>query len=165
MRLRLAFTFIAMLGFAAAIPAGHPPDVASTAHRFSDSAEHLHRQLHRTPSHVHEAIDSHRLARAAEHFHRQVERGGSRRHLGHDFEELREAYEHLNHQVRRTGVLHQHHHVRDDYEVMRRTFHTLESAIYSARHRYRGYRDYHSRNDSGRRDSMMTWLLVDRSGG
>lgn len=162
MRVHFAFMLVSMLGFAGASTAGHPPDVASAAHRFSNAAEHLHRQLHRTPGHVHEAIDSHRLASAAEHFHGQVEHGGSRRHLGHDFEELRDAYEHLKHQVSRTGVLYRHRHVRDDYEAMHRAFHNLEASIDVARHGYRGYRGYRSHNDYGRRDSMMARFLADR---
>lgn len=140
MRFHRVLTFLSALAVGGTAMAGHPPDVASAAHRFSDAAEHLHRQLHRTPGHVHEAIDSHRLARAAEHFHRQVERGGSRRHLGHDFEELREAYRHLSHQVRHTGVLRQHHHVGDDYQAMHHAFHRLEKAVSAVRHRRHGYR-------------------------
>lgn len=145
MRFHQILTFLSALAFGATAMAAHPPDVASAAHRFSDAAEHLHRQLHRTPDHVHEAIDSHRLARAAAHFHKQVERGGSRRHLGHDFEELREAYRHLRHQVGYTGVLRRHHHVSDDYRSMNYAFHSLENAVSAGRHGYRGYcgsRDY-----------------------
>jgi len=164
MRIHRAFMFLATWAFTGTALASHPPDVASAAHGFSNAAEHLHRQLHRTPGHVHEAIDSHRLASAAEHFHRQVERGGSRPHLGHDFEELREAYRHVKHQVSKTGVLYQHHHVRDDYEAMHRAFHDLESAIYTARHGYRGYRGYRSQRDYRQRDSMMARLLANRLG-
>lgn len=141
MRFHPVLIFLSALMLSGTAMAAHPPDVASAAHRFSDAAEHLHRQLHRTPGHVHEAIDSHRLAKAAEHFHRQVERGGSRRHLGHDFEELRDAYRHLAHQVHRTGVLRQHHHVGNDYQAMNYAFHNLENAVSAARHGYRGYRD------------------------
>ncbi len=140
MQFHRILTFLSALAFGTTAMAGHPPDVASAAHRFADAAEHLHRQLHRTPGHVHEAIDSHRLARAAEHFHRQVERGGSRRHLGHDFQELRDAYRHLAHQVHRTGVLRRHHHVSGDYREMNYAFHSLENAVSAVRHGYRGYR-------------------------
>lgn len=152
MRFHPVLTFLAALAAGGTATAAHPPDVASAAHRFADAAEHLHQQIHRTPGHIHEGIDSHRLANAAEHFHRQVERGGSRRHLGHDFEEMREAYRHLRHQVRRTGVLQQHRHVADDYRAMHHAFHRLENAVSAVRHRHRGYRGNH---DQGRRGSFL----------
>lgn len=143
MRFHLLLTFLSALALAGTATAGHPPDVASAAHRFADAAEHLHRQMHRTPGHVHEAIDSHRLARAAEHFHRQVEHGASRRHLAHDYEKLRAAYRHLQHQVRYTNVLRQHHHIADDYRMMHHAYHRLEQAVAALRHGHRGYRGGH----------------------
>lgn len=152
MRFHLVLTFLSALAFSGSAMSGHPPDVASAAHRFADVAEHLHQQIHRTPRHAHEGIDSHRLAKAAEHFHRQVERSRSRRHLGHDFEELHEAYRHLKHQVRRTGILRQHRHVRDDYKAMHHAFHRLENAVGSVRHRNRGYRGH---SEYGRWNSLL----------
>lgn len=156
MRFYPVFVFLSALAIGGPAAAGHPPDVASAARRFSNAAEHLHRQIHRTPGHAHEGIDSHRLASAAEHFHRQVEHGGSPRHLGHDFEKLRDAYRHLKHQVRSTGVLRQHYHVHDDYEAMHDAFHDLEKAVSAVRHRGRhGRLGYKGSSDAGWRSALL----------
>lgn len=149
MRFHPVLALLSALAVGGTATAAHPPDVASAAHRFADEAEHLHQQIHRTPGHAHEGIDSHRLAEAAEHFHKQVERGGSRRHLGHDLEELRKAYRHLQHEVRRTGLLRKHRHVADDYRSIHHAFQRLENAVSMVRHRHRGYGGNHGYSRRG----------------